>query len=125
MAFDKIHDGFFAAHGGHFMARAYRATFGRVLQNMTDAERDKLLVAFRALLALASSEPHTVQPCWVVAASDDARLYANKLAVRRPAEHVPVQAGFGFGPGLTPAQRASFVPSRPRNYSCWPLPRAV
>ena len=74
VAFDKIHDGFFAAHGGHFMARAYRATFGRVLQNMTDAERDKLLVAFRALLARASSEPHTVQPCWVVAASDDALL---------------------------------------------------
>ena len=63
VAFDKIHDGFFAAHGGHFMARAYRTTFGRVLQNMTDAERDKLLVAFRASLALASSGPHFIQPC--------------------------------------------------------------
>ena len=63
VAFDKIHDGFFAAHGGHFMARVYRATFGRVLQHMTDAERDKLMVAFRASLALASSGPHTIQPC--------------------------------------------------------------
>ena len=63
VAFDKIHDGFFAAHGGHFMARVYRATFGRVLQHMTDAERDKLLVAFRASLALARSEPPAIQPC--------------------------------------------------------------
>lgn len=45
------------------MARAYRATFRRVLQHMTDAERDKLLVAFRASLALASSGPYAIQPC--------------------------------------------------------------
>ena len=45
------------------MARAYRATFGRVLQNMTGVKRDKLLVAFRASLALASSGPHAIQPC--------------------------------------------------------------
>ena len=51
------------SNGGHFMARAYRATFGRVLQNMTGVERDKLLVAFRASLALASSGPHAIQPC--------------------------------------------------------------
>ena len=63
VAFDKIHNGFYAAHGGHFMARAYRATFGRGLQNMTDAERDKLLVAFRASLAQVSSGPHDIQPC--------------------------------------------------------------
>ena len=63
VAFDKIHDGFFAAHGGHFMAHVYRATFGRVLQNMTDAERDKLMAAFRASLAQASSVPPAIQPC--------------------------------------------------------------
>ena len=39
VAFDKIHDGFFATHDCHFMANVYRATFGRVLQNMTNAKR--------------------------------------------------------------------------------------
>lgn len=61
VAFDKIHDGFFATHGCHFMAQVYRATFGRVLQNMTDAERDKLMAAFRESLAQARSEPLSVQ----------------------------------------------------------------
>ena len=61
-AFDKIHDGFLATHGCHFMALVYRATFGRVLQNMTDAERNKLMAAFRESLALASSEAHAMQP---------------------------------------------------------------
>ena len=62
-AFDKIHDGFLTAHGCHFMAHVYRATFGRVLQNMTDAERNKLMAAFRESLAQASSEPYVLQPC--------------------------------------------------------------
>lgn len=57
-AFDKIHDGFLATHGCQFMANVYRATFGRVLQNMTDAERSKLMAAFRESLALANSEEH-------------------------------------------------------------------
>ena len=60
-AFDKIHDGFFATHGCHFMAQVYRATFGRVLQNMTDAERDKLMATFRESLAQARGEPLLVQ----------------------------------------------------------------
>ena len=49
------------------MAQVYRATFGRVLQNMTDAERDKLMAAFRESLAQASSAPPTIQPCLVAA----------------------------------------------------------
>ena len=61
--FDKLHDGFLTTHGGHFMAHVYRATFGRVLQNMTDAERDKLMATFRESLAQASREPHALQPC--------------------------------------------------------------
>ena len=63
VAFDKIHDGLLATHGCHFMANVYRATFGRVLQNMTDAERSKLMAAFRESLAQASSEPHAIQSC--------------------------------------------------------------
>ena len=63
VAFDKIHDGFLATHGCHFMAHLYRATFGRVLQNMTDAERNKLMAAFRESLAQALSEPYASQQC--------------------------------------------------------------
>ena len=63
VAFDKIHDGFFATHGCHFMAQVYRTTFGRVLQHMTDAERDKLMAAFRESLAQARREPPTTWPC--------------------------------------------------------------
>ena len=63
VAFDKIHDGFLSTYGCHFMAHVYRATFGQVLQNMTDAERNKLMAAFRESLAQASREPHALQPC--------------------------------------------------------------
>ena len=61
VAFNKIHDEFFATYGCHFMAHVYRATFGRALWNMTNAERNKLMGAFRESLALASSEPHATQ----------------------------------------------------------------
>lgn len=46
-------------------------------------------------------------PIDFTAASDDALLYANKLAVRLPAEIVLVQAG--IGPALTPAQRPALL----------------
>ncbi|GAB3319447.1 hypothetical protein ACFQT0_30085 [Hymenobacter humi] len=55
-AFDIAHDGLLATHGSVFMGRVYRATFGQVLQNMTDTERRKLTEAFRRTLALAIAE---------------------------------------------------------------------
>ena len=61
VAFNKIHDEFFATYGRHFMAHVYRATFGQALWNMTNAERNKLMCAFQESLALASSEPHATQ----------------------------------------------------------------
>ena len=63
VAFDKIHDGFLVTHGSPFMAHVYRATFGQVLQNMTGAERHKLMAAFRESLAQAISEVPATQPC--------------------------------------------------------------
>lgn len=57
-AFEATHDGLQATHGSLFMARVYRATFGQVLQHMTDAERSKLTAAFRASLAEAIAGPH-------------------------------------------------------------------
>ena len=56
LAFDATHDGLLATHGSVFMGQVYRATFGLVLQNMTDAERSKLTDAFRLTLALAIAE---------------------------------------------------------------------
>lgn len=62
VAFDKIHDGLLAAHGCHFMGHVYRATFEKVLRNMTDAERDKLMAAFRQALAHEIAEHRSTSP---------------------------------------------------------------
>ena len=45
-SFDATHDSLFASHGTNFMAHVYRTAFERMLQNLPDAERSKLLVAF-------------------------------------------------------------------------------
>jgi|GEM_PF-2423045 len=61
-AFDKTHDGLFATHGAHFMAHVYRLAFERVLQNMPDAERSKLLVAFQHATEEAVDERYSTHP---------------------------------------------------------------
>ncbi|MBC6990342.1 hypothetical protein [Hymenobacter sp. BT491] len=59
ISFDTIHDQFFVTYGAHFMAHVYRTTFERVLQNTPDAERSKLLVAFRHALDQALDDHYS------------------------------------------------------------------
>ncbi|GAA4383419.1 hypothetical protein [Hymenobacter koreensis] len=47
LSFDKIHDGFLSTYGADFMSHVYRVTIEKVLQNMPDTERSKLLAAFQ------------------------------------------------------------------------------
>ncbi|SNC60520.1 hypothetical protein SAMN06265337_0276 [Hymenobacter gelipurpurascens] len=61
VAFSKIHDGFFTTYGAHFMAHVYRTTFEQALQNMPEAERNKLLVYFREAMDHAIDE-HYANP---------------------------------------------------------------
>ncbi|RYU81879.1 hypothetical protein [Hymenobacter persicinus] len=61
-AFDRMHDGLFAAHGSHFMAHVYRLAFEKVLQNMPDAERSKLLAAFQQATESAVAQHFSTYP---------------------------------------------------------------
>lgn len=56
ISFNKIHDDFFSTYGANFMAHVYRTTFENVLQNIPDAERSKLLLAFREAMDRAIDE---------------------------------------------------------------------
>lgn len=45
--FDNTHDRLFATYGPNLMAHVYRTAIKKVLQNLPDAERSKLLTAFQ------------------------------------------------------------------------------
>ena len=61
-AFDRIHDDFLAKYGSNFMAHVYRDTFEHAMKNMPDAERNKLLVAFREAMDKALGEHYSTNP---------------------------------------------------------------
>jgi hypothetical protein len=56
LAFNNVHDGFYATYGAAFMAHVYRSTIEQTLQSMPDVERTKLLAAFQAAMSKAIDE---------------------------------------------------------------------